>query len=315
VQVNEESLKDNVGLWLRLLGFALIPLAVQAFWPTVGGTLGMMTPLPLAYGMARRGYLEGIAAVSFIGLVTVVILSAGQGLYFTLETLPLCVGIRWTTRFKGPMFKPVLATAVLVGVTVLASAAMYGAFTDTAPGELYRQTIQSMGLMLQDLSGTAENMVPEQKQMLELWPKLFLGVWLATLLLMVTFYSLLVRGWMIPAGAMKGDDSVLLSEWRLPFPFVAAFIALASLLIFATGIARDVALNALLPLGALYGIQGVVIAGHMFSRWAIPSLFRVITLFFGIVVFPLGFALVGLFDTWIDFRQRWPLEMPPPPVT
>jgi hypothetical protein len=315
VQVNEESPKDNVGLWLRLLGFALVPLAVQAFWPTVGGTLGMMTPLPLAYGMARRGYLEGTAAVSFVGLVTVFILGAGPGLYFTLETLPLCVGIRWTTRFKGPLYRPVLTTAVLVGLTVLAAATIYGAFTDTAPGELYRQTIQAMGLLLQDISGTTENLVPEQKQMLELWPKLFLGVWLATLLLLATFYSLFVRGWMIAAGAMEDDGSALLSEWRLPFPFVAGFIALASLFIFATGTARYVALNALLPLGVLYGIQGVVIASHMFSRWAFPSLFRVITLFFGIVLFPLGFALVGLFDTWIDFRQRWPLEMPPPPVT
>jgi hypothetical protein len=176
VQVNEESPRDIGALWMRLVGFALIPLAVQAFWPTLGGTLGMMTPLPLAYGMARRGYLEGTAAVSFVGLVTVFILGAGPGLYFTLETLPLCVGIRWTTRFKGPLYRPVLATAVLVGLTALAAATIYGAFTDTAPGEIYRQTIQSMGLLLQDISGSTENLVPEQKQMLELWPKLFLGV-------------------------------------------------------------------------------------------------------------------------------------------
>ncbi len=83
--------------------------------------------------------------------------------------------------------------------------------------------------------------------------------------------------------------------------------------------ARDAALNALLPLGALYGIQGVIVAGHMFTRWMFPSFFRIMILAFGIITFPLGFmivlALLGLFDTWIDFRQRWPIQMAPPPVT
>lgn len=320
--MNEESPKDSVGLWLRLLGFALVPLAVQAFQPAVGGALGIVTPLPLAYGMARRGYLEGTAAVSFIGLVTFFILGAGQGLYFLLETLPMCVGIRWTARFKGPLYKPVLTAVVMVGVTALGAVAIYGALTDTAPGELYQQTIQSMGLFMNDISGTPELSVQEQQKfqwMVELWQRLFVGIWLATLMLLVTFYSLLVRGWMIAARVMEDDGSVLLSKWRLPFPFVFGFIALASLVLVTTGTARDIALNAIMPLGALYGIQGVVVAGHMFTLWALPSFFRVMILAFGIVSFPLGFmvlvALTGLFDTWIDFRQRWPLKMPPPPVT
>jgi hypothetical protein len=179
-----------------------------------------------------------------------------------------------------------------------------------------------MGLFMNDISGTQELSVQEQKQvqwMVELWQRLFVGIWLATLLLLVTFYSLLVRGWMIAAGAMEGDGAVLLSKWRLPFPFIFGFIALAFLVLVTKGTARDGALNVLLPLGALYGIQGVVVAGHMFTRWALPSFFRIMILAFGIVSFPLGFmvlvALVGLFDTWIDFRQRWPLQMPPPPET
>ncbi len=320
--VNEESPKDRAGLWLRLLGFALLPLTVQAFQPTIGGALSIMVPLPLAYGMTRRGYLEGTAAVGFVSLVTSFILGTGQGLYFLLETLPLCVGIRWTVRFKGPLYRPVIKAVSLVGLTALAALALYGAATDTAPGELYHQTIQSMGLFMSDLSGTSDLPVPEQQMvqwMVGLWKQLFVGIWLATLLLLVTFYSLLVRGWMIAAGIMEDDGSALLSQWSLPFPFVFSFILAASLVLLTTGTAREVALNTLLPLGTLYGIQGVVVVGHMFTRWALPSFFRIMVLVFGIISFPLGFmvlvALVGMFDTWIDFRQRWPLQMPPPPVT
>ncbi|MDT8395767.1 MAG: DUF2232 domain-containing protein, partial [bacterium] len=318
----EESPKDKAGLWLRLLGFALLPLTVQAFQPAIGGALGIMVPLPLAYGMTRRGYLEGTAAVSFIGLLTSFILGAGQGFYFLLETLPLCVGIRWTVRFRGPLYRPVLTAVVMVGLFALAAATLYGAATDTAPGELYRQAIKSMGLFVNDMSGSSGLSDQEQKQvlwMVELWQRMFVGIWLATLLLLVTFYSLLVRGWMIAAGAMEDDGSALLSRWKLPFPFVFSFILVASLVLLTTGTARDVALNALVPLAALYGIQGVVVAGHMFTLWALPSFFRVMVLAFGIIAFPLWFmvmvALIGLFDTWINFRQRWPLQMPPPPVT
>jgi hypothetical protein len=124
---------------------------------------------------------------------------------------------------------------------------------------------------------------------------------------------------MIAAGSMEDDESVLLSQWRLPFPFVFSFILVASLVLLTEGMVSQAALNILLPLGTLYGIQGVVVAGHMFTRWALPPFFRVMALFFGIALFPLGFmvlvALGGLFDTWIDFRRRWPLQMPPPPVT
>ena len=83
---------------------------------------------------------------------------------FLLETLPMCVGIRWTARFKGPLYKPVLTAVVMVGVTALGAVAIYGAVTDSAPGELYQKTIQSMGLFMNDISGTSELSVQEQQQ-------------------------------------------------------------------------------------------------------------------------------------------------------
>ena len=111
-----------------------------------------------------------------------------------------------------------------------------------------------------------------------------------------------------------------LSSWALPFPFVLAFILLASTVLLAGGTLRYAALNMLLPLATLYGIQGVIVAGHMFTRWALPAFFRALFLAFGIITFPVVFmvflALLGLFDTWIDFRRRWPIgQTPTPPTT
>jgi len=143
------------------------------------------------------------------------------------------------------------------------------------------------------------------------------GIWLATLTLLVLFYALVIRGWLLAVKELENEGLALLSEWNLPFPFVGVFVALASAVLITDGLVADVALNGLIPLGTLYGIQGIVIAGHLFTRWALPPFFRVMILVFGIIAVPLATMVVvslgGLFDTWIDFRRRWPLEIKPSP--
>ena len=321
--MKEENRRKDAGFWLRLLGFAFIPLSVQAFQPTVGGSLGILAPLPLAYGMARRGYLEGTAAVAFVALVTSIVMGTGQGLYFLLETLPLSVGIGWTARSTAPLYRSVIMAVGTVALTALAAVGIYGLFTGTPPAQLYQETIQQMGLFMDGVTQTS-GLDPEQQQqfywIVSLWQRLFVGIWLATLTLLVIFYALLIRGWLLAAKAMDDDGLSLLTQWSMPFPFVGVFVALAFTVLLTDGLTRDVALNCLIPLGTLYGIQGIVIAGHLFTKWALPPFFRVMILAFGIIAVPLGTLIVvslgGLFDTWIDFRRRWPLEITPsPPLT
>lgn len=321
--MKEESRGRDAGLWLRLLGFALIPLAVQAIQPTVGGSLGILAPLPLAYGMARRGYLEGTVAIAFVALVTSVVMGANQGLYFLLETLPLCIGIGWTARSRTSLYRSVVMAVGVVALTAMAAVGVYGLITGTPPAQLYSEAVQQMGLFMDGAAQTT-GLEPEQQQQLHwivsLWQRLFVGIWLSTLTMLVIFYALLVRGWLLAAKAIDADGLALLTQWSMPFPFVGAFVALASTVLLTDGIVKDAALNGLIPLGTLYGIQGIVVAGHLFTKWALPPFFRVMILAFGIIAVPLAtlilVSLGGLFDTWIDFRRRWPLEItPPPPLT
>jgi hypothetical protein len=318
--VKEESRGKDAGLWLRLLGFALIPLAIQAYQPIIGGSLGILTPLPLGYGMARRGYLEGTAAVAFIALVTSFVIGTGQGLYFILETLPLTVGIGWVARSRTPLYRPVVITMGTVALTVLIAVGIYGMITGTPPAQLYLETVQQMGLLMDNATQTT-GLDPEQQQQMfwigKLLQRLIVGIWLSTLTLLIIFYALLVRGWLLAAKILENDKLALLTEWSMPFPFVGAFVALALAVVLTDGLVRDVALNGLIPLGAFYGIQGIVITGHLFTRWALPPFFRIMILAFGIISVPLATMIVvslgGLFDTWIDFRRRWPLEITPSP--
>ena len=316
--MTEERRGRDIALWLRLVGFALIPLSVQAFQPVIGGSLGVLAPLPLAYGMARRGYLEGTAAITFVALITAIVMGTGQGLYFLIETLPLCVGIGWVAASRAPLYRSVLKAAAIVILTGLAAAGIYGLITSTPPAQLYADATQEMGLFMENVT-PATGLEPDQEQqfywIVSLWQRLFIGIWLSTLALLIIFYALLVRGWLLAAKALVDDGLAMLSEWRIPFPFVGLFVALASMVLISHGLTRNIALNGLIPLGTLYGVQGIVIAGHLFTKLALPPFFRIMIMAFGIIAVPLAtmivVALGGLFDTWIDFRRRWPLEMKP----
>jgi hypothetical protein len=322
--VNEEGpVKLDAGLWLRLLGFALAPLAVQVLQPAVGGLLSILTPLPLAYGMSRRGYLEGAAAVAFVALLTAIAAGPDQGLFFLIETIPLCIGIRWAVLSRAPLQRSVMAAAGLVVLTVLVSAMVYGMLSGKGPVEIYTESVQRMGIVMDNVSEPSgidqEELRQFQQWMTDILLKLVGGIWVSTLIFLVTFYTLLIRGWLVTAGLVKVENLSLLSTWAMPFPFVLAFILLASIVLLAEGLPKDAALNLLLPLGTLYGIQGVIVTGHMFTRWSLPSFFRALFLAFGIISFPMVFiifiALLGLFDTWIDFRRRWPLQGTTAPPT
>jgi hypothetical protein len=319
----EGRVREDVGLWLRLLGFALAPLAVQVLQPAIGGLLSILTPLPLAYGMSRRGYLEGSAAVAFVALLTAMVAGTSQGLFFLIETIPLCVGIRWAALSRAPLERSVIIAAALVVITVLVSVVVYSVFSGKGPVEIYTESVQRMGIVMDNVSEPSgvdqEEMRQFQQWMTNILLKLVTGIWISTLIFLVTFYTLLIRGWLAAAGLVKLENLSLLSTWALPFPFVLTFILLASVVVFTEGLPKDAALNMLLPLGTLYGIQGVIVTGHMFTRWALPSFFRALFLAFGIITFPVVFmisiALIGLFDTWIDFRRRWPLKETPAPPT
>jgi len=320
--VKKESRGKDAGIWLRLLGFALIPLAVQSLQPAVGSSLGILTPLPLAYGMARRGYLEGTGAVALVALITSLTLGSPQGLYFFLETLPLTVGIGWTARSRAPLYQSVVLAIGIVVLTAAAAVGVYSVTTGTPLAQVYQQTVQQMGTFMNTVTQNAKLNQQQQQEMLwtlNLWKRFFVGIWVSTLTLLVLFYALVTRGWLLTAGVIKKDGLALLTRWKLPFPFVGGFVVLAVMVLLTHGLAREIALNCLLPLGTFYGIQGIVIAGHMFTRWSMPPIFRTLVLLFGIMAIPITtmvtMSLTGLFDTWIDFRRRWPIEKTPPPAS
>lgn len=305
--------KDILKLWLSLLGIAMVPLGAFYLHPSLGTALGVMTPIPLAYGMKRRKISEGLGAIALVASVTAFVQGPGAGLLFAVETFPLCLAIYWTIDADGPPHISVLAGVGFVAGVGLITMYVYSTATDLSLGEVYRQTLEKMGFFMETVpTGNdvpAEN-VQQLQWVIDIWKRLFAGIWLATLTLLLTFYTVLTRGLLVQTGFMEEEETSFFSRWYLPFPFVGIFVVLAAGVILGQGAVKNVALNGLIPLGTLYGIQGMVVLGHIFTRWGIPHIFRIFMLMFVALAYPMvliiSVALMGLFDTWIDIRKRFP---------
>lgn len=317
--MSEASRDGSISLWLRLLGFALVPLSVQVFHPPLGGALGILTPLPLAYGMRRRNIQEGIAAIIFVALMTAIVQGTGQGLFFIVETVPLCLGLYWAVGSMRPAYVTVIGSVGLVALSAFAALVVYGAVSGEGLAGVYGKTMEQMSALMESVPLSAE-LPPDERVHLEwlmgIWKNLIVGIWISSLTVLFILYTTMIRSWLFRAGLMERERVPYFPGWSLPFPFVGVFVALAVLVLAGNGPLRIIALNAMLPLGTLYALQGMAVIGHLLDRWSISIFIRFLVLVFFALQFPLvmmvGTALIGLFDTWFEFRHRFPLPEGPP---
>lgn len=317
----KESQRGQVlALWLRLAGFALVPMALQGISPMAGAATRIFATLALSYGTARRGIYEGIAAVAFVAVMTAVFVAPDVSLFFVLETLPICLAVRLVVHSKAPMHESVLKGTGVIVLLFGVAAVAYSAATGTTVAGLYEQMMQASREYLAPLTQNGD-MSPAVRNQTEyimgLWQAVFPGFVLANMMVMLVVYSVLSRTWMIAAGLYDPAGMPLMSQWRMPFYFVWAFIAMAVAILLGQGALRGAALNLLLPLGVLYSMQGLAVLGHLARKWMIPPFFRTLLVVFAIlsfsVVFVMILALMGLFDTWFDIRRRFPLATGGPP--
>lgn len=315
--------RGTMSLWLRLLGISLIPLSIQGFFPGTGSALGILAPLPLAYGMCRRNIPEGSAAVALVAIITSIVQGVGPGVYFLVETLPLCIGITWAVRRTEPPHIGVLRGVGLVVVTVLLALIVYSTVAGKGPADLYQESVDHMSTLMGSMSGIEELPVEQRAQfewLLDIWKRLFVGIWMGTMVILFILFTALIRSWLAAAGLMAVEGVPFLSRWSIPFfPFVWIFVGLSLLILVGQGGVRDAGINAMIPLGTLYGVQGIAVLGHLYTRWSVPPFFRVLVLIFMAMMFPMvllvGMALAGLFDTWFDLRRRFPHKGETPPLS
>jgi hypothetical protein len=77
-----------------------------------------------------------------------------------------------------------------------------------------------------------------------------------------------------------------------------------AVVLFADGLASDVALNVFKVLMAAYGLQGLAVLGAVFQAWKIRGIFRIAIYSLVILVMMPLLLSIGFFDQWFDFRAK-----------
>jgi uncharacterized protein YybS (DUF2232 family) len=302
---------------LEVIGKFLLALASSVFlfmsaigMPPLGVVLLPMVAQPvLMFGM-KYGILGGLAV---FGVATLALL------FFAVQELALIYGI---FAVMGALLLALLGRLRIIDYLVAGVATVMLALTTGISyvffgswSAMYQDFRQGMIQQLESAVRMQEKMgFPQESLTLlkERTPQLIemlIQVLPALLLLsfaLIVLFNILFLGRRFPAQRATWFSLEHLREWKGPEPLVWGLIACGfALFVPGLGVARVIAMNFLLVIGACYFAQGLAVIGFFFHKNKVPRFLRGLT--YVLIVFQQIFMLLvvglGLFDLWGDFRR------------
>jgi len=297
------------------LCMAVFPLAIVALVPFL--------PLPMAHVVVRWGVLRGLAVAVASGAL--VFVGAGMGTALLVFMITLGVGmavaqaIRGGWRFGRSLAATTAAALValwLIGTTVwLALGLDLTRFRESADSSITEAAAlyTRMGVSAE----TTDAVSTQLRQIAHVVPYLTPGlVGMGAVLLAGCSLGLAYR--LFPRVREKVKVSLSLSGFRMHWAAAYASIAGLATLVFARGggewrtVVLYVGLNVLLVSQTLFFVQGLAVARWFATTRQLRPGSRTalyVGAILGQVLFQLT-GLVGLLDTWLDYRKRFALKSP-----
>lgn len=296
-------------------GLILLPLLLPLLTP-----ISLAAPLPLVLA-AWHGGLGAGARAAAVPLVAA--LAIGQGFVF-----PLAVGLGFVLfpflagwlLWSG--WKPVQcgAAALAVGVALLVLGGITVWLTEV---DLHAEAAAHMGnvrdqflLRMRAVEGVDAVVLAEVKARLDQMVRLFelffsaivLTGWFIIQVGNLAVAALLGRRW----GAGLSEPDTRLVGLRIPFAYVWGLIGLGGAALLLEGGPQLLVLNLALFLLVPYFFQGLGVVQAALDRFGVKSFGRgvVFALFVVWGELLLVTLLLGLFDTWWDFRRRLLQDIP-----
>jgi len=295
-----------VGVTATLLFFLSV-----AMIPVFGIFAGVFTPLPTLLVYYRWGspwafWVPGGAAI--FGYALMVYLNLSQSLPYLLEMLLLGLLLGLGMRRNWSLERTVGTASLFVfALGTLVFWLISGVGNEASGMQMERDLRETLALILQQYGAASpDKQVVEEafQKMLPLLLKLLPGAALSSTL-MACWLNLVVakrycRIHQLPMPAWQEWR-----QWKAPDFLVWIVIAGGVALLLPFGSLKIPGLNVLMVAGVVYLFQGLAVVGFYFERWKLPRVIRAV-LYAVILIqqfFTLGAMLMGLFDTWIDFRR------------
>jgi len=297
-----DLVKGSAGTLALFLAYVTFPL--------VGLIPGVLTPFPAIYYGVRSGKATGAAIVAVSAIAMLLMGNVPFLLFFMLQSGVISLALPWfLQRGRGGSRAIAATVAVNLGAILLVAAA-YGVIHGVNPHAQALKTIrtsisqvaslyQQMGVKGEELTGLQQGMEQAGALIGRIYPAL-----LVVTLVVIAGLNLALLGKFrqrIPDLPPVGD----FRQYKNPEQLVWGLIVAGFSMLVKNPQVSTAALNLLVVIGTLYGIQGMAVITHFFSRHAVPRFVRALFYVF-LMVQPyllVVVAALGIFDIWGDFRS------------
>lgn len=279
-------------------------------FPIIGMAAGLVTPLPAIYYYLRRGALTGLLSTVITLTVLLIMGDVSIPLLYLLQSG--IIGILLPFFYlQGKGTARAIACAVIIDfILIIALAIAYGIWSGVDLQEVLLKGINTsteqavtlygkQGLSPEDLELFTKGIREAGALIAKVFPALAL-IALATIAALNMNIIHRVRGKWLPH--LTPPDQLI--AFRNPDLLVWAVILAGFLMLIPHPDFSRIGINLLLVCSFIYFFQGLAVVLHFFMRVSVPALARII--FWLMLLFQpylaLAIAILGLFDTWGDFR-------------
>jgi uncharacterized protein YybS (DUF2232 family) len=275
--------------------------------------LSTLAPLPLTLHRLMRGAFSGLSSAVLAGLLVASAFSGEWGLryafYIAIPALLLGGQMARGRGLRRGCLLAFLWLASVIGVQLIAAGPELGT-------GLVRDMEQSSRGFLEGMrsKGLPPERVDEMAEQLDTM-RTVTGVVYPAMLLITGALVVLANAALLRAYLMRRDPGWLdggeFESLSWPLPMAVAFVLSGVLVVFPP--LKSAAYNSLLLVSFFFALQGLAVVVFYAHRLAAPPFLRAAVVVLVLVNpwAPQLLALLGLFDTWFDFR-KW--AEPPQPA-
>ncbi|MBE9503641.1 MAG: DUF2232 domain-containing protein [Proteobacteria bacterium] len=269
--------------------------------------LSMLTPCPQIFCYLRLGRWAGLSLPLFL-FIAFSFLGQKVGLGYLLQFGILGVLISESIYRRYSVEKSFILSVSVVVVLVLLLLGHYASTENLSTGEtvkMFTEKVIGQSISLNERAGMSVAQVKALKDLApaigdvlsQLYPSLLVVAVLITLWLNVMVLSRIFLRMGLDAPFRN------LSSWKAPEPLVWAVVLSGISFFVDVPTLKVIGMNLLVVLFTIYFFQGMAIISFYFNKKKVAGLLK--GFLYVLIVWYLGalVALVGLFDTWADFRK------------
>jgi uncharacterized protein YybS (DUF2232 family) len=318
-QLKEKAVREaRIGLLILVAVFSL-----PAIRPHLIGWLSGLVPLPIFYYLIcigrEQGYVLIRNAILLSGGITLLFGSLPLLIFSLTLVPPGLVIFQAAEQRKDPVQAGLKGVLALTGAWLLFWTA-YGVIEHINPYKelllaLDQGLTKALGFYLDQSELPAGAMKNLEMAVEEL--RVFIPRVLPALLLAGSLYTVwmnqVLGNWLLKKKEQALAPWRDFKDWQLPDILVWGLIIGIGALLFLDEPLNTAGLNLIVVLTALYFLQGLAVLASLLNRWALPLPLRILIYIFftfqtlGVI----SMVLLGVADTWADFRKLNPLPEKP----